>query len=342
MGGIIAALIGIALVIGSIMARRYMRKQAVALQAKADETKGKAAATPSGTISHANLTKSANQQAAEARAARWIARACILGVLIGLAFLVPTSLVVVPTRNVAVTDAFGRPTSTLNNGPSLTWPWETVTVYDATVQTLDMSGDGSDGKPAQQVRIMNGTATATMHVTVEWRIDPEADIQGLHKDWRNFESIEGRVVKPRLSASLNTVFETYDPLVALRETEGKPVSLGSMENKVKEHLQASMPVGIFIRTVMLPFVQYPPQVQGALDNMQKELAATQVAIQQKKTALEQKQAIETLASAKMTPEAFMQQCLIVTERLAAAGHQISLAWTCVPGSSGLALTGRQP
>lgn len=74
--------------------------------------------------------------------------------------------------------------------------------------------------------------------------------------------------------------------------------------------------------------EHPKAVQKALDDMQIELANTQIAIQQKKTAEEQKLAMETLASAKMTPEAFLQYCLVVTERLAQQGKKISEAWTC--------------
>lgn len=181
-----------------------------------------------------------------------------------------------------------------------------------------------------------------MDVVVEWRIDPTADIQTLHKDWRNFESLETRVVKPRLATSLNAVFETYDPLIAQREKGAAPVSLGTMEPKLKAELQAALPKEILIRNVMIAFVQYPPNVQKALDDMQVELANTQVALQQKLTAEAQKSAIETLASAKMTPEAFAQQCLIVTERLAQQGKPISAAWTCVATGNpfGLAITGK--
>lgn len=259
-----------------------------------------------------------------AKVAKIIARAAVGIAVIWLILLCVT---IVPTRNIGVTIAFGKPTGTIGNGFHVIAPWETTEVYDASIQTLDMADDGSDGKPAMNVRIANA-ATAVMHVTVQWQVDPNANIEQLHLDWRSFEAIQDRVVKPRLAASLNSVFEGYDPLIALKQAGGTPTSLGDMEPKVREHLQASLPKGIIIRSLMLPFVQYPAQVQNALNDFQKELAATQVAIQQQHTAAAQKAALEILASAKMTAEAFAQQCLIVTERLAQSGKGLPAAWNC--------------
>lgn len=245
----------------------------------------------------------------------------------GLIWILLLSITVVPTRNIGVSIAFGKPTGTLGNGFHFIAPWATVETYDASIQTLDMADDGGDGKPAMNVRIANA-ATAVMHVTVQWQIDPNADIQQLHLDWRSFDAIQNNVIKPRLANSLNATFETFDPLIALKQSGGQPTSLGSMEPRVREHLQANLPRGIVIKSLMLPFVKYPDQVQNALNDFQKELAATQVAIQQQQTAAAQKAAIETLASAKMTPEAFQQQCLVVTERLAQQGKALPAAWNC--------------
>lgn len=238
-----------------------------------------------------------------------------------------TVITVVPTRNIGVTTAFGRPTGTLTNGLHLVAPWEDVTTYDATIQTLDSE---------LQVRIANG-ATAKMKTTVHWRIDPKADIQQLHLDWREFSRLQGAVVVPRLQNVLNKTFESYDPLIALKESGGKPQPLSAMESTVKSQLQLMMPTGIIVDLVQLPFVEYPGQVQEALNNFQKELAATQVAIQQKQTALAQKEALDILNQAKLTPEAFSQQCLIMTERLAQQGKSISAMWTCVTSNAGAAL-----
>lgn len=340
MGGIIVALLGIALVVGAFVFRRKLGQGIQERKEKLAELR--ASKTSASSYDKAAIQHKIDRVNEDRSALTWARRGTWLGAAIGLVLVALTVVVQVPVRNVGAVDAFGRPVGTKSNGIGVTWPWESVTIYDATVQTLVMEGDGKDEKPRQNVRIMNGTATAGMDVVVEWRIDPSVDIQMLHKEWRNFESLEARVVKPRLSASLNAVFETYDPLIAQREKGATPISLGTMEPKLKTELQAALPKEILVRNVMIAFVQYPPNVQKALDDMQVELANTQVALQQKLTAEAQKAAIETLASAKMTPEAFAQQCLIVTERLAQQSKPISAAWTCVATGNpfGLAVTGK--
>lgn len=175
---------------------------------------------------------------------------------------------------------------------------------------------------------------AQMEVSLDWQIDPKADIQQLHLDWRNFEAIQDRVIKPRLSDAMNKAFENYDPLIAFKQSGGQPTSLSTMETTVRERLQALVPTGIVIKRLAIPLPIFPAQVQEALNNMQKELAATQVAIQQKATALEQKAALDILNAASLSPEAFQQQCLIVTERLAQQGKALPAAWSCsVPPTS---------
>ena len=340
MGGIIVALVGVALLVGALVLRRNLRKCIEQCAFKVADLKAQKAAANG--YDRASVQQKIDAIQEGRSALTWARRSTWLGVVIGLILVALTVVVQVPVRNVGAVDAFGRPVGTKSNGIGVTWPWESVTIYDATVQTLVMEGGGDDGKPRQKVRIMNGTATAGMDVVVEWRIDPTVDIQTLHKDWRNFESLEARVVKPRLATSLNAVFETYDPLIAQREKGATPISLGSKEPELKRELQMALPKEILVRSVMIAFVEYPPNVQKALDDMQVELANTQVALQQQVTAAAQKLAIETLASAKMTPEAFAQQCLIVTERLAQQGKPISVAWTCVGTTNpfGLAVTGK--
>lgn len=253
---------------------------------------------------------------------RWVG-----GVLLGLMFLTLalSTIVIVPTKNVGVVTAFGKPTGTLHNGIHTVWPWESVTDYDATIQTLSTSD--------MHVRMVNGTATANVNVTLNWRL--EGDIQQIHVDWRSFDRIQTFVVQPRLQDALNKEFSTFDPLVSLKQSGGTAISMTEMERRVSERLQAAMPRGVYIDHLQIPLVVYPPVVQDALNAYQKELANTQVALQQKITAQAQKDALDILSQVKMSPEAFLQQCLIMTERLAQQGKQISLTWSCVAGNGGV-------
>jgi regulator of protease activity HflC (stomatin/prohibitin superfamily) len=77
---------------------------------------------------------------------------------------------VVPTRNIAVSMAFGKPTGTLGNGFHLIAPWESTEEYDAAIQTLKFDGDAKDddSDPAPTVRLANG-ATARVDVPCNGR-----------------------------------------------------------------------------------------------------------------------------------------------------------------------------
>jgi len=254
----------------------------------------------------------------------------LTAIIAGLAMFFLSMIAIVPTKNIGVTVAFGKPTGTISNGWHIVAPWEEVTNYDATIQTPDLAQ-----LPVFDVRIANGM-TAKMRVSVDWQLADEADITKIHSDWRGFDKIEPRVVNPRLFDALNKVFEKYDPLAVLQtSTDGRvtteAVTFAQLEANVNAEIGKTLPNGIKVRRLQIPFVEYPKVIQDALDNFRKELAATQTALQQKVTAAAQRDAINTLAEAKLTPEAFAQQCLIVTERLAQQGKAISPAWSCVAG-----------
>jgi SPFH domain/Band 7 family protein len=253
------------------------------------------------------------------------------GLSICLIWLVLLCVTIIPTRNMGVTVAFGKPTGTIGNGFHLIAPWETVETYDASILTLKLDGEpGEDTTPAPTVRLSNA-ATAKVDVTVQWQIDPTADITQLHLDYRNFDNIQDNVVRRQLNVALNAVFEAYDPLVALKGG-AQQVTLAQLGTQVQERLSGLMPKGIIVRSVAVPLIRFDPKVQAALDSYQQVLNDTRLAEQQKITAQAQKEALDILSATKMSPEAFAQQCLIVTERLAQQGKALPPAWSCVAAS----------
>lgn len=246
---------------------------------------------------------------------------------IGAAVIVFSSITTVPTKNMGVTDAFGRPVRTLDNGLQLTFPWEKVTTYDATIQTDEWD---------LEVRIANN-AVAVMKPTVHWRLDERVDITSIHKDWREFGRLKDNVVKPRLQNVLNQTFETYDPLMSLKENGGKTVLVSTFEGRVKQALQEIVPSGILIDLVLLPKIKLPDNVEKSLAAYQEALASTQVAQQSILTADAQREAADKLAAAKVTKESLMLACLTLTERIYQSGKVPNAMWTCIGSNAGAAL-----
>jgi regulator of protease activity HflC (stomatin/prohibitin superfamily) len=259
------------------------------------------------------------------------ARPAGLAIMIfGIAVIAAASITIVPTRNIAVSMAFGKPTGTLGNGFHMIAPWETTEEYDAAIQTLRLDGDAvDDATPAPTVRLANA-ATAKVDVTVQWQVDPDADITQLHLDFRNFDNIQDNVVKRQLQAALNAVFEGYDPLGALKAGQSGTgqVTLAELGDRVAVMLAKLLPRGVVVRSVTVPLIRFDPKVQEALDKYQQTLAETQIAEQRQKTNEALRRANDILAGANNTPGVLFQNCLDLTERMAQQGKPLPPAWSC--------------
>lgn len=237
-----------------------------------------------------------------------------------------SSAKIVPTRTVAVETSFGKPIDTLHNGFHLVAPWATVEEFDATIQTLKMSGDQGD-HPGILVRLANA-ATARADVTVQWQIDPGANIVDLYSDYRNFGNIEDNVVKRQLASALNSVFERYDPLLSLTKIGTEQAPLSSLADQTKEKLAAAMPPGVIVRSVTIPSVRFDDNIQQKINQYLAAVAETQIAQQRQKTAEAQKKANDLLSSANNTTGVLYQNCLDMVERMVKEGKALPAGFTC--------------
>lgn len=254
-------------------------------------------------------------------------------IAVGLGLLAFDSFTVVPTRNLAVQTSFGRPVDTLRNGFHVVAPWSDIHTFDATIQTLKMSADDTkdQGDPIT-VRLANA-ATAKVDVTVQWQIDPDADITQLYLDFRDFDNIGNNVVRRQLSAAMNAAFEKYDPLVSLKANGGdaRGKTLGDLAEDVKAALTAQLPSGLKVRSVLVPRIDFDDNIQAKINQYLAALAETQIAEQRQQTAAAQKKANDLLAVAHSTPEVLYQNCLDMVERLTRDGKTLPAAFTCGAG-----------
>lgn len=250
-----------------------------------------------------------------------------VGVLLAaLGLLVLDSVTIVSTKTIGVQTSFGKATGTLDNGFHFVAPWSSVEEFAATRQSLKLSGGGDDNGDPIVVRLANGT-TATVEVSLEWQIDDSADITQLYLDYRTFDNIQDNVVRRRLSAALNTVFEKYDPLAMIKGDGSEPVS--KLETAAATALQAEMPKGVAIRTLYLPKIIYADSVQAQINSFVNAVNDTKIAEQQKLTAKARQEANDLLAAGgKLTPEILYQNCLDMVERMVKEGKPLPAAFTC--------------
>jgi regulator of protease activity HflC (stomatin/prohibitin superfamily) len=261
------------------------------------------------------------------RSAVVVVRLGSIGVIfLGLFVLFASMAKVVPTRTVAVETSFGRPVATLHNGFHLVAPWASVEEFDATIQTLKMSGEQGD-HPGVMVRLANA-ATARVDVTVQWQIDPAANIIDLYSDYRSFENIEDNVVKRQLASALNNVFETYDPLLSLTKVGTEQTPLSSLAETTRGKLAQAMPAGVIVRSVTIPSIRFDDNIQQKINQYLAAVAETQIAEQRQKTAAAQKKANDLLASANNTTGVLYQNCLDMVERMVKEGKQLPAGFSC--------------
>lgn len=254
----------------------------------------------------------------------------IIVLLIGLGTLFMDSFHVVPTRTVAMETSFGKPRATMNSGWHWMAPWANVEEFSAAVETLKLSGDKDDDGDPIVVRLANG-ATAEVDLTVQWQIDPAADITPLYNDYRTFEKIGTNVVRRQLASAANEAMERYDPLVALRDNKGDASGkkLTDLAADVRASLEKNLPPGILVRSVLMPKIKFSDDVQAKLNQYLSALAETQIAEQRQKTAEAQKKANDLLASGIGTNQAVLyQNCLDMVERLSRDGKPLPAAFTC--------------
>lgn len=255
-----------------------------------------------------------------------------IGVLaLGILLLAVDSFTIVPTRNLAVQTSFGKPAGTLGNGFHLIAPWSATEEFDATIQTLKLSDDKDDNGEPIRVRLANA-ATATVDVTVQWQIDPNANITQLYLDYRNFDNIGTNVVRRQLSSALNSTFETYDPLLSLKGGDRTDMTtLADLAKDASSKLSAALPAGVLVRSLLIPKITFDDSIQAKINQYLAALAETQIAEQRQKTAEAQKKANDLLAVANSTPAVLYQNCLDMVERLTRDGKVLPAAFTCGAG-----------
>lgn len=250
-----------------------------------------------------------------------------VGILfLGLLIIALDSFTVVSAKTTAVQISMGKAIGTLDNGFHIVRPWSSTESFSTAKQPLKLSGGGDDNGDPIEVRLANGT-TATVEVSAEWRLIDGMDITKIYGDYKTFDKLTEDVVRRRLSAVLNRVFEKYDPLAAI-SGKGEVTPLNNLEKSAQALLQTEMPPEIKIETLYLPKIKYADSVQSQIDSFINAVNETKIAKQQLETATARKEANDKLAQGNQSPGVLYQNCLDLVERLVKDGKTLPPAFTC--------------
>ncbi|MDO3233673.1 SPFH domain-containing protein [Mycobacteroides abscessus] len=245
------------------------------------------------------------------------AGAIVAGV-VGLVFFAFAATTVVGTRQIGIETKFGRPTgTTLTNGLHLKSPVTSVTEMDGAVQ-IDQHKDNGRIK----VRLGN-SSTADADVSVRWQIKPDAAPE-LFLQYKTFDNVRINLVTRNLQVALNEVFATFDPL-APKNLDRSP--LPELSTQAKNILAAKVGSQVEILDVAVPTIDYDDGTEQKINQLNQERAATAVAEQAKKTAVEQAKANGELAgSVSHDPNVLVSKCLDIAREKGLA----LLCWPTTP------------
>jgi regulator of protease activity HflC (stomatin/prohibitin superfamily) len=253
--------------------------------------------------------------------------------IVGGILIFSASFTSIAARSVGVETSFGRPTAhALDNGPHFILPWHKVEKFDASIQTLVMTGDGSSQEadaPCVTVRLGNQTTACVDVIRAQWNIDPDGDVIDLYRRYKKFDKVELNVVAGQAMNALVTRFADYDPLAGINAKGDKPaVTTTQLAEQARKDLQAAVGTGIKIDNLLI-LVHYDPTTQTKLNNYAQALADTRIAVQNTATATQVALANKALAGQESVnnPGVQYQNCLSLIRELAARGQLRDLPQT---------------
>ncbi len=250
---------------------------------------------------------------------------------LGLAalFFLLSIVTIVPTREIGIVTAFGKPVRSLSNGLHVKLPWEDVHQLDGTIQTDNHTTTAH----CTDIRIGN-ESKACIDNTIRWRIKLSAG-QRLYQDYREMENIRDSLVTRELKAALNEVLSDYNPLAQIQDdTASAKPDLNAFAEEVQAGLSRRVGQDIEIESVILPIIRFDRQTQSKINAYQAEVANTRIAEQREKTARAQARANRNLSgSISNEPNVLVSQCMDTFAEMVKEGQPVPIGFSCWPGGS---------
>lgn len=225
---------------------------------------------------------------------------------------------IVPTRQVGVPVTFGKPGTPLKNGLHPKAPWTEVVLMDATIQSLDASGENPT--VAKDV----DRADVYVHNNVRWSIKEESADE-LYIEFRDFDNVNDALIQPQLRTAVATVMADYNPLA--QDAEG----LDALAAEVEAELQKAVGSRVVIHSVSITLLDFAEATKNRINALNTERGNTRIAEQRKATAKANAEANRILAdSVSNDPNVLVAKCL----DLLAEGKDVPPGFQCWPGATG--------
>ena len=243
-------------------------------------------------------------------------------VLSSVAFVVVllfSTLSIVPTQRVGIPVTFGKMGEPVSAGLHIKAPWTKMERMDATIQSLDASGEN----PTIAKDI--DKADVYVHNNVRWSIKEES-ATSLYRDYREFSNINDSLVQPAVRESIAAVMQDFDPLGTDNPSNTEIAS------KVKETLQKRVGDRVTIHEVTITLIDFAEPTKNRINALNTERGNSRIADQRKETAAANAEANRVLSeSVANDPNVLIANCLDMVQE---KGDVLPAGFQCFPNAGG--------
>lgn len=264
--------------------------------------------------------------------------------------LVMSSVTMIEAKNVGVQTRLGKPVNSLDAGLHFKAPFDKVTELDGTKIT-----NRYEGESAIPVRIGDGT-TADVSTAIRWSIVPDKADE-IYADYRSDDvnaTLRESLVETVFTAAMNQVLGSYNPTSDLKVVDPNAKStvevnfvpdydaLAAEVTKSMESRVADSGNYVQIDFITISNLDLSSETQTKINAFQAEIAKTQVALQEKATAVA-KAAANQVLSDSLTPEVIANNCVELLKQMVDNGSAIPVGGIgCMGANSNLILPGNAP
>jgi hypothetical protein len=231
--------------------------------------------------------------------------AVLLAVILGLAVMATP----VGAYDVGVVTSYGKLQKPL--GPGMHWvmPWKSVTLWDSSVWTVTYGRDRDQSKPDHCLLVkIGGQQSACLALQLTYQVRKGS----AEKMWQKYRGSQQRMhellVVKTLDQDLNQRLENWFPVQEV--SEGRAAAVSPFAKLVTGDMKHQIGGDIKVESLQIQYPLLDQQTQGRLDSIQTQRADTAIAIEARKTAIQQAAAFRTLeARVGSGTNAVVAQCI---------------------------------
>jgi hypothetical protein len=235
-----------------------------------------------------------------------------------------SSFTAVDANTVGIVTAYGQPVGTVDSGPHMLAPWDSVDPFTTRVQVTDRkAGPEGDVPGADCVQVnLKGGAQACADMTLRYVINP-GDAVDLWKRYGDFDTVRDKLLRSATDNAAKIVYGQYAPQDAI-SGDALPAITKAMTGELTKQLNDS---GLTLVAVAPGQLHLQADVQNRINDILNAQTATTVAQQNLAKNQAEAQANAALTGSLSEP-ILIQQCIDAAKVIKPA------VFNCFPGGSG--------